>query len=163
MKRELEERIQIIGHQLLAEMQSQSTTAGQGWINRLIVQLMADSQFRLQALRFVDTVPVLVDDIEMVRHFREYFSDMDEGQLPQLLAWGIRMMIAEAEEQHLATFSLILMDIDLFKEINDNHGHLLGDKLLQGVANLLTHHTKGKDTCARFGGDEFAILLPDRC
>lgn len=90
MKRELEERIQIIGHQLWAEMQSQSTTAGQGWINRLIVQLMADSQFRLQALRFVDTASVLVDDIEMVRHFREYFSDMDEGQLPQLLAWGIR-------------------------------------------------------------------------
>ncbi|MCU7892349.1 MAG: hypothetical protein KZQ78_12345 [Candidatus Thiodiazotropha sp. (ex Ustalcina ferruginea)] len=60
MKRELEERIQIIGHQLWAEMQSQSTTAGQGWINRLIVQLMADSQFRLQALRFVDTAPVLV-------------------------------------------------------------------------------------------------------
>ncbi|MCM8857665.1 MAG: GGDEF domain-containing protein [Candidatus Thiodiazotropha sp.] len=70
-------------------------------------------------------------------------------------------MIAEAEEQHLATFSLMLMDIDLFKEINDNHGHLLGDKLLQGVANLLTHHTKGKDACARFGGDEFAILLPE--
>ncbi|MCU7857859.1 MAG: GGDEF domain-containing protein, partial [Candidatus Thiodiazotropha sp. (ex Lucinoma borealis)] len=74
---------------------------------------------------------------------------------------SLETMIAEAEEQHLATFSLMLMDIDLFKEINDNHGHLLGDKLLQGVANLLTHHTKGKDACARFGGDEFAILLPE--
>ncbi|MES9970163.1 MAG: GGDEF domain-containing protein, partial [Candidatus Thiodiazotropha sp.] len=71
-------------------------------------------------------------------------------------------VISDVLDRHHATnFCLVLIDIDNFKEINDNYGHLLGDKVLRAVAELLTRHTKGKDSCARFGGDEFAILLPD--
>ncbi|MES9992620.1 MAG: proline dehydrogenase family protein [Candidatus Thiodiazotropha sp.] len=90
MNRELEGRIQTIGQQLWAEMQARSDNNPRGWIDRLLGQLMADDNFRLQGLRFVDTVPVLTDDAQLVNHFTEYFSALDGDHLPPLLAWGIR-------------------------------------------------------------------------
>ncbi|HWS02297.1 MAG TPA: GGDEF domain-containing protein [Gammaproteobacteria bacterium] len=56
---------------------------------------------------------------------------------------------------------LIMADIDHFKHFNDNHGHLIGDKLLRFVSNILKDSLKGQDLVARFGGEEFAILLPN--
>jgi len=56
---------------------------------------------------------------------------------------------------------LVMADIDHFKHFNDSHGHLIGDKLLRFVANILKDSVKGQDLVARFGGEEFAILLPD--
>jgi diguanylate cyclase len=57
-------------------------------------------------------------------------------------------------------FSLILMDIDLFKQINDTHGHLVGDSVLEFLGKTIKGAVKGRDVPARCGGDEFAILLP---
>ncbi|MEI5637727.1 MULTISPECIES: sensor domain-containing diguanylate cyclase [unclassified Pseudoalteromonas] len=57
--------------------------------------------------------------------------------------------------------ALILMDIDHFKSVNDNYGHQVGDKVLQFIASLLKSLIRETDVCARFGGEEFAILLTD--
>ena len=56
--------------------------------------------------------------------------------------------------------SIIMLDIDHFKMINDTHGHLIGDRVIRFVAKTLHQNIKGQDTAARFGGEEFTVLLP---
>ena len=58
-------------------------------------------------------------------------------------------------------FSVIMMDLDGFKQVNDRHGHLEGDKVLTAVANLLNDRVRQSNVVARYGGDEFAIMLPE--
>ncbi len=56
---------------------------------------------------------------------------------------------------------LLLCDLDGFKEVNDRHGHLVGDRVLCAVGRLLQAHTRRSDYVARMGGDEFSILMTD--
>lgn len=65
------------------------------------------------------------------------------------------------EQLSLNDFILILLDIDYFKKVNDNYGHIIGDNVLKLVANLIEQNAKHKDYIGRFGGEEFALILND--
>ncbi len=58
--------------------------------------------------------------------------------------------------------SFLMIDIDEFKRYNDVNGHLLGDQVLEGVAQVLKANTRKVDTVARFGGEEFVVILPEQ-
>ncbi len=58
-------------------------------------------------------------------------------------------------------FSLLMIDIDHFKEVNDHYGHRVGDDILHQVAQSLMQNVRGCDLAARYGGDEFTLVLPE--
>ena len=64
-------------------------------------------------------------------------------------------------ERYGRPFCLLIVDIDNFKEVNDTYGHDAGDDVLRCVANVIQSGTRGIDTGARIGGDEFAVILPE--
>ncbi|NQY48515.1 MAG: diguanylate cyclase [Colwellia sp.] len=57
--------------------------------------------------------------------------------------------------------SLVMIDIDHFKNINDTYGHIVGDEVIRHISGLIRHHVRETDICGRYGGEEFAILLSD--
>ncbi len=62
---------------------------------------------------------------------------------------------------HGHPLSLLMMDLDDFKEYNDRHGHLAGDEVLKSLGSLLSRCTREGDIVARYGGEEFSMILPD--
>jgi polar amino acid transport system substrate-binding protein len=70
-------------------------------------------------------------------------------------------MINNAFQRYHSGCSLILLDIDYFKLVNDNYGHEVGDKVLQNVAMILKNQLRKTDTLGRWGGEEFLCLLPN--
>lgn len=69
--------------------------------------------------------------------------------------------IERTERTHAeSTSALAIVDLDRFKQVNDSHGHRVGDQALIALAETLRAHVRGGDVVARFGGDEFMMLLP---
>lgn len=62
-------------------------------------------------------------------------------------------------QRHNLKVSVAMIDIDFFKDYNDNHGHLAGDMVLKGIAELLKENIRNIDLAARYGGEEFALVL----
>lgn len=64
-------------------------------------------------------------------------------------------------ERHDTPFSLIIADLDHFKKVNDTFGHIAGDLVLKSVCGVFTSLIRSEDTCGRWGGEEFLVILPE--
>lgn len=77
---------------------------------------------------------------------------------------SIQASLAQLHKDYCATnktYSILLLDVDRFKLINDCYGHKTGDQLLQLIAERIQHHLRAKDKVGRWAGEEFACILPD--
>jgi diguanylate cyclase (GGDEF)-like protein len=88
----------------------------------------------------------LTDPLTGLPNRREFNERLEE----RMGAWNRRREV----------FSLLLLDVDHFKKLNDQHGHLAGDQMLAAIGGALRGAIRREDTIARYGGEEFAILLP---
>ncbi len=88
----------------------------------------------------------VTDELTGIANRRQFFERLDE-EVDRVQRYGINL-------------SLVMVDIDFFKRVNDTYGHPAGDKVLQEVARLLSANIRASDIIARYGGEEFAILLP---
>ena len=115
------------------------------------------------------TLRTLADQLAIALHNARAY----QGALEQAITDGLtglkthRFFMEELDREWRRStrsgrqFSLIIMDLDGFKQVNDRHGHLEGDKVLTAVASLLEARSRQTNVVARYGGDEFAILMPE--
>jgi diguanylate cyclase len=77
---------------------------------------------------------------------------------------GFELAVSEyalGREADLGGCTVLIVDIDHFKKVNDNYGHLVGDQVIRALAQVLQNNVKGRDISARWGGEEFIVLLPE--
>ncbi|OPZ94617.1 MAG: Response regulator PleD [Firmicutes bacterium ADurb.Bin419] len=70
-------------------------------------------------------------------------------------------LLIKKSQREKTPFSIVMIDIDKFKSVNDNFGHQKGDEILSGIGKILMENIRMTDICCRYGGEEFIILLPD--
>jgi diguanylate cyclase len=101
----------------------------------------------------------LKDDLAMARRLAT--TDPLTGLGNRKLFNDVFVQEVERAIADQAPLSLLVADIDHFKQFNDRHGHQIGDAVLKLVAEKLKRSVKGRDTVARYGGEEFVVMLPD--
>ena len=136
------------------------------WVNGEnieVAQLRTGDRIRIggRIFKFIAT-----DQVEAQYHEAVY-SMMTKDNLTQ--AWNKRYLLdmlgreLKRRERTGHPLSLLILDLDYFKKVNDSYGHLVGDELLRQAASRLRNVLREEDVFARFGGEEFCIVLSETC
>jgi PleD family two-component response regulator len=124
-------------------------------------ELVARVKIHLKIKRLQDELRKTIKQKKAIEHFKA-LSNIDS--LTNLCNRRFFLEICENEIQRAtrlrAFFSLVILDVDRFKEINDAYGHEYGDRVLVAVAETLLGVLRRYDFASRYGGDEFVLLLP---
>ena len=125
--------------------------------------------YEIRILRsFFQSVAVIYENMQLFNRLKELYKIKSEEAIRDGLTnvFNYRYFVRELRKEVARTkryntpFSLIMLDIDFFKEYNDLHGHLEGDEVLRAISRLLILNTRSTDIVARYGGEEFVIILP---
>lgn len=147
-------RVQEINEELAASNSGQADV-----VVRAVTRLLEANQKMQQQLESAE------DRLQQqAREIESYAAEARTDaltRLPNRRAFDAEMARLLLERQRTGKpFCLTMIDVDHFKTFNDTYGHQAGDKVLQGVAEVLRQNTAGSEMAARFGGEEFAIILP---
>ncbi|MCK4910215.1 MAG: GGDEF domain-containing protein, partial [Thermodesulfovibrionales bacterium] len=120
-----------------------------------------DKKDACMVAKFADLAARAVDNIGLQQRLEELVITDDLTKLFNTRYLN-RSLDSEIQRsmRYANSVSLIFMDLDHFKDVNDVHGHLIGSKLLAEIGQLLMKQLRNLDVVARYGGDEFVVLLP---
>src|SRR5690606_6600544 len=139
--------------------------SGQGVMGALVVQNHADnghySEQDRELLQFVSTqIAVAIERKQLIDGLQRMALYDQLTGLPNRELFHDRMQLALARaRREQGQLALLYLDLDRFKYVNDTCGHAAGDLLLEMVARRIEQCVRTSDTVARFGGDEFVVLL----
>jgi len=105
---------------------------------------------------------LMTRQLDASRRQAEKLANIDDltGLYTRRAFYDLGKMVSTASRRHAEPMSMIIMDIDNFKEINDNFGHAAGDNALMQVGRLFQDRLRRSDISGRIGGEEFAVILP---
>ncbi|MEA3352547.1 MAG: diguanylate cyclase [Campylobacterota bacterium] len=120
------------------------------------IELLARIKTQLKVKKLIDNLKRSKDELKLLAstdsmtklYNRRYFSKVSEH-------------IFDLAKRDKVPLSVILLDIDKFKDINDTYGHNIGDEIIIKLANKLKEHQRKSDIVCRYGGEEFVLLLPN--
>ncbi|MCR6661987.1 MAG: GGDEF domain-containing protein [Luteimonas sp.] len=106
------------------------------------------SQTSVEARYHEEIYQLATHDVLSDLYNRRHFVEMAEKEIARAL-------------RHGRPLALCIVDVDLFKPVNDRYGHISGDDVLRQIASIVKQHVRSDDIAARIGGEEFAVLLPE--
>ncbi|MBU4277284.1 MAG: GGDEF domain-containing protein [Proteobacteria bacterium] len=129
----------------LQQKEAEVTAKNQELVKEINNRLRVEKDLRISEERYREMA--IMDHLTGLYN-RRHFYVLAENELKRTLRRG-------------HSLALIMLDLDHFKKINDNYGHDVGDKVLMEVGRVLTSQVRSMDICARLGGEEFVLLLPE--
>jgi diguanylate cyclase (GGDEF)-like protein len=128
-----------------------------------------EAQERSRELIIESILTTLLNVVGSVKAMHKYTQDLEyyatrdplTHLYNQRMFWELLSSETSRAHRHQQQYALLLIDIDNFKSINDTHGHLAGDKFLQEAALSIQAALREEDVLTRYGGDEFALILPE--
>lgn len=128
-----------------------------GWIESMCVPIFDDNNQMIGALGINRDITDRIKETERLAHLAHY-DNLTKIPNRYLLLERISHLITQSERND-NNFSLLYIDLDKFKTINDTKGHAFGDQILKETASRILQTIRHSDTIARIGGDEFVLLL----
>jgi diguanylate cyclase (GGDEF)-like protein/PAS domain S-box-containing protein len=158
---DLDRRAQLLAGEIPAYQVEKRyfNASGEAMSTMLSISLVRDHEGA--PLHFIAQLQDISERKELEQHLR-HLADHDPLtglRNRRLFEHDLKLQVARSK-RYGEVAALMVIDLDAFKQVNDRHGHQVGDDTLRAVATALTRRLRETDLVARLGGDEFAVLLP---
>jgi diguanylate cyclase (GGDEF)-like protein/PAS domain S-box-containing protein len=144
------------GDQWVGEVKNKAKNGEPYWLEQTIIPVKDEEDTIIMFFMSVGIDNNAKKELERLALVDKLTNLYNRHKMDESLIMGM-----EKAHDHHQPLSVIMIDIDHFKAINDTYGHPVGDSVLQKVAQIMTDSTRQSDYCGRYGGEEFLIMCPD--